>query len=407
MFRIEQQASNLDLDLRRRSVDIDFVCGKARKSSSPRIREIYESKVEKTKQEVRDEFANAVVAREVAAAAQSLGLMSRAVQPPFEDHVELFTDVEQNLTLVADNVGVPRPMSTRPYLSFRVWDTSNRTAFIDGGFVAETFIGWPRPFPGPIALDDPSEAGKIFTYLHLSKHGDTPVYISTASSLLQALSYAKDMEQPKIALISLGASCLQQKQKVHHAADIFPWLKAQGLAKWARYRGHGEYFIWSDIPEDAVLHTLEVDKLIEDLNNDAECRELLHFVVFEAGVKTNAIAAILRERNKTLNTATARALGKIARAFGMGQSNMTLRHLQDFVARILDGWTILRPDVIDMHTMSSLSATFATTLGSHDAGHTLQDVMGAFIRGVDDGVRCIAHWSRSRSGSRRQRFRAA
>lgn len=108
-----------------------------------------------------------------------------------------------------------------------------------------------------------------------------------------------------------------------------------------------------------------------------------------------------------LNSTTARALGKIARIFGLNGSSITLEHLQDFVARLMDGWTITKPEAIDMHTMSSFAATFATAMGSHAGGYTLQQVMGAFIEGVDHGTHCIAHWSKSGSGSRRQRFRDA
>lgn len=171
--------------------------------------------------------------------------------------------------------------------------------------------------------------------------------------------------------------------------------------------GHGEYFIWSDIASDAILQTLDLQTLIASLNNDADCHALLNFDVFEPGTATSQIAAALREKRITLNTTTARALGTTAKAFGLAAYNVTLEHLHDFVARVVDGWTIEKADSMDTHTMSSLAAAFATALGPHTAGFTLQDVMGAFIGGIDDGTRCIAHWSRSRSGSRRQRFRAA
>jgi hypothetical protein len=169
--------------------------------------------------------------------------------------------------------------------------------------------------------------------------------------------------------------------------------------------GNGEYFVWGDISSDAVLHTSNLEDLINDLNNDEESRNLLSFDVFEPGTKTSIIASVLREKNIMLNTMTARAFGKIARTFGMAQSNMSLGHLQDFIARLMDGWTIVKADTIDTHTISSLAVTFATAMGPHAAGYSLQDVMGAFIEGVESGTCCIAHWSRSRSGSRRQRFR--
>ena len=224
-------------------------------------------------------------------------------------------------------------------------------------------------------------------------------------------------------MIDLDAQSLQQEHKVHHAAEIFSWLKSQGLARWASYKGtsatlysstqtkettgNGEYFVWAEIGDDAVLHTLDLESLIRELNDDVDCNDLLSFDVFKPDTKTNAIASALREKNVMLNSTTARALGKLAKMFGMDQDNVTLEHLQDFVARIMDGWMITKPEMMDMHTMSSLATTFATSLVPHAGDYTLQQVMGAFIEGVDHGTRCIAHWSRSRSGSRCQRFRDA
>jgi hypothetical protein len=46
-----------------------------------------------------------------------------------------------------------------------------------------------------------------------------------------------NMQRPQIALIDLDAPSLRQENKLHHAAQIFTWLKSQGLARWARYRG--------------------------------------------------------------------------------------------------------------------------------------------------------------------------
>ena len=171
--------------------------------------------------------------------------------------------------------------------------------------------------------------------------------------------------------------------------------------------GHGEFFIWGDIPSDAVLHTLDLNDLITNLYNDPDCHELLSIDVFEPGIKTNAIAATLREKNVMLNTVTARALGKTAKMFGVNQSSVTLVHMQDFVARIMDGWSITKGQYVDMHTMSSLAAVFAIALGPHEGRYSRQEIMAAFIEGVENGTRCIAHWSRSHSGGRRQRFREA
>jgi hypothetical protein len=51
-----------------------------------------------------------------------------------------------------------------------------------------------------------------------------------------------DMHQPRLALIDLDAPLLQEPHKVHHAAEVFPWLKAQGLIQWTRYRGRSQTY---------------------------------------------------------------------------------------------------------------------------------------------------------------------
>lgn len=163
----------------------------------------------------------------------------------------------------------------------------------------------------------------------------------------------------------------------------------------------------ADIPKDAILQTLDLTDLIRRLNNDQDCRQLVNFDLNTDYKTTKDTAATLREIGVVLNMPTARALGKIAKAIGMGRSGVKAEHLSDLVARLIDGWSITKADFLDRHTMSSLSATFATALGPHAGGYTLQEVMAAFLQGVDDGTRCMTHWSRSGSGTRRQRFRNA
>lgn len=247
---IGSEAEALGHDLQHRQIDTDVPSGKAKFAKSPTTRRAYKSLVRRALQKAK-ESTSFSVAESARVITRSIATTSTAVNMPIEDDWETLTDAE-----VSPRPSTPNKISvsTKPRLTFRVWDAENRTQFVDSSFVAQAFVDWPRPFPAPVAIDDPSEAGKILTVLHLSKHGDTPVYISTASvsysrglldglhanlsqSLLQALSYATNMQRPQIALIDLGASSLQEKNKVYHAGEVFPWLKAQGLARWARYKG--------------------------------------------------------------------------------------------------------------------------------------------------------------------------
>lgn len=177
---IEDEAAHLQLDLRRRQIDIRAPPGTARFTKSPNIREKYKSLARRASR-----YAKAVSDQrsltEAPAAPSIFGNMSKAVQIPIEDDWELVTDIESSPEPVIEPVEVSEAASTRPHLVFRVWDAASRTKFIDGSFIAQAFMGWPRPYPSPVPLKCPSEVGKILAVLHLSKQGDTPCFISTAS----------------------------------------------------------------------------------------------------------------------------------------------------------------------------------------------------------------------------------
>lgn len=186
---IEAEAATLNLELQQREFEAVVRSGTAKFAKSPKTRRVYKSLVRRASQEAVRQERQGVAHEDATISSVSATTISRAIRLPVEEDWEIFTDVEgtagsviqQSATYVLQSIESPGSAPTRPHLTFRVWDAANRTEFVDGGFVAQTFVDWPRPFLAPIALDDPSGAAKIFTVLHLSKQGDTPVYISTAS----------------------------------------------------------------------------------------------------------------------------------------------------------------------------------------------------------------------------------
>lgn len=216
---------------------------------------------------------------------------------------------------------------------------------------------------------------------------------------------------------------MRQYYKVLHVSKVLPWLKARGQAQWARYQGHAgklgsvkshltyadvvEWICWANIPREVIIHHFSLSEVVVLAQRDSECAELLSLDAFHLGNATKAVATYLKGRNLKLNTAIARSLGVVAKTFGLARQSAKLDHLADFIARLVDGWGITEPQAINIHVRSSLAATFATAFGPHARGSNLQEVMVAFLEGVDQGTRCIADWSRSDSGSRRQRFRDA
>jgi hypothetical protein len=112
----------------------------------------------------------------------------------------------------------------------------------------------------------------------------------------------------------------------------------------------------------------------------------------------------MKEKNIVLNTATAHAMGSISRVFGMHCNNVTLEHIQTFISRLVDGWQIQENDVNDIHT-SSVTTTFAMSLSSQI--HRIQDVMTAFMNGMQQGTDIIAYYARRRPNFQRTRTNEA
>lgn len=177
---IEEEARTLHLNLRRRTHEAKIVSGTAKDAKSPQTRIAYESLVRRASQETQRAAHHDASATVVSTNQTFFANTSKAVRMP-PDEQEVMTDVELSPPCVKAAAAVPEATPGRPHLAFRVWDAASRTKFVDGSFIAQTFVDWPKPYPAPIAMDDPSDAGKILALLHLSKMGDTPVYISTAS----------------------------------------------------------------------------------------------------------------------------------------------------------------------------------------------------------------------------------
>ena len=150
------------------------------------------------------------------------------------------------------------------------------------------------------------------------------------------------------------------------------------------------------------MHTFGVEELWQLAAKDPACAALLCPTAFETGRRTPAIASALRQRNCVLNTSIAGAMGRVAQVFGM--TKLSKPHVIEFVARIVDGFSVQRMLAADIQTMSALASCFALGLGSHRT-YTHQEIMGAFLEGIDEGTKCAAHWSRSSSGRKRTKRR--
>ncbi|KAH7073382.1 hypothetical protein FB567DRAFT_633216 [Paraphoma chrysanthemicola] len=398
---IETIAKHLDIDLQLLKEEVPSPTGLAQKAKSIKTRKLYRQLVRKASREGK---APAVQSPRVDTVRSTLPTMGSMTIGASNETAEILCDTEDSSQL--------RPMKdvelvettstnsiTEPTLGFRVWSTtSSRTRFTEqDGFISEAFASvWKGELPPPFSREgEGAQAIKLLTNWHLSMSGGgASAWVSVSVSLLQALTKACSMDRPQIALINLAHPTLTVPNKTLKAAEVLSSLKADGQAWWARYKGHAERLVWANIPASAVIQSFSLADLIDLSDSCITTGNLLQLPEFVAGRRTQSIAAILRERNVTLDTSTAQALGKISKQFGLDDVHVELSHVRDFLSCMVDSWYINYDLGTGTRPPATMASIFANALCSR--GHHKEDIMNAFIDGVEQGTRTIAFYARKR-----------
>jgi hypothetical protein len=203
------------------------------------------------------------------------------------------------------------------------------------------------------------------------------------------------MSNPRIAIINLKHPDLTVPHKVHHARDIIKRLQERGEMPWTKYKGACEWLVWGNVPSTAILHISELTELDNLVEQSEDVNNLLQLHMFSSNARTRTIAQRLQNRNCTLNIDAAKAMGQIAELFGLGSVNATPDHIKEFVANLVDGWSIKPTSVNDIRSLDFLALHFTTTLNPRGS-YRLHDVIEAFVQGVLKGSENLAHFGRGR-----------
>jgi hypothetical protein len=398
---IENAARRFGIRLHRLQEEHVFISGEARKAKSPKTRRLYRQLVRRASQEMRVRAMHtstpAPTPTRMPIPIPLLGNVALTMDADFEQS-EYLVNVEEQLSPLIHG---PRKMTTetcQPTLAFRVWDSNSRAKFSSQhGFVSEVFQMWKGPFPEPF---QPDGAGKqaltILMNIHLSMKGGSSAFVSTTSSLLQAFTKASSMSKPHIAVILLDHPTLTKPHRTIHAAESLKDLKEQGQAWWARYKGITEYMIWANIPSECICTHFPLADLISLYEEDQTVANILHLQEFTAGRKTMALSAALREKNITLTPSTAAAMGRVAKLFGLDRAGVALYHIETFIARLVDGWSII--DNASGH-INDISCVFAEALKSR--AYRRQEIIGAYLAGIKEGTETLAFFERRRRPAKR------
>lgn len=257
---IEITAKNLDIELEKLSKENLSPSGKAKTARSPKTKSCYESLVRRARQkEVEKGNADKSSASVRALIPKrSLGGFALTVNASVDDS-EHWSDIEDESPPLAENdptvsnsapaaansafTGVnttPSLQSNPPHLAFRVWDEESRAQFHpESGFTSEAHSLWNGPLLPPFSSEGEGQrATMLMLNQHLSMESKTPSYfISVSTSLLASLSKASGMTNPSIAIIDMRHPLLAEPNKMLHVEPYLRWLKSNGQAQWARYKG--------------------------------------------------------------------------------------------------------------------------------------------------------------------------
>ena len=161
--------------------------------------------------------------------------------------------------------------------------------------------------------------------------------------------------------------------------------------------------MWGTLPSAAIIQVLPLSRLLDLYDADQDVATLLRLHHFRNGSsKTSAVVNALKAGNVVLNSSTAKAMAHIAKLFGLDGNTTNLQHIQDFAARIVDGFFITAI-TSEAQSYGSIAATFARTLNSRE--HHRLDVEKAFITGTKQGAETMAYYSRrGRPQARRVRL---
>jgi hypothetical protein len=123
---------------------------------------------------------------------------------------------------------------------------------------------------------------------------------------------------------------------------------------------------------------------------------LLSLETFRPGVRTLTVSSQLNARNVTLNTTAAKAMARVCSQFFLSP-NVKLVHIQELVARVVDGFRINKDASQDL---SSCGMVFA--IAFHSGAHRIEDVVEAFIEGLEMGWKAVEFYTRRKRPAKRR-----
>ena len=278
-----------------------------------------------------------------------------------------------------------------PRIAFRAFNSSSRGFNSAIGFRAGEFYD-TTTIPPPPNTQSPFYRKRAIQHISSVASGPTP-FISVTKNLLRAIHHGlKSGSDSSIAVIDLQKVEKFNLRKPDHAFTSVQPVRPLQLESPDGYTGSGEYLIWGEIPNSAVISCVKIAQLLsfeEDTGNEGP--------LFLDTIRCSKYSTAARNRIKQAQTPLTRrsgqAVGKFSKALGVPQGyhddairsimrdwrfnesrSRTWRKNKKFIRGIDEGYRTATPNILQLHEKEPGDQSFHNRLQEGITEANLQEI---------------------------------
>ncbi|KAI9712137.1 MAG: hypothetical protein M1812_006975 [Candelaria pacifica] len=224
-----------------------------------------------------------------------------------------------------------------PQIGFRSYNEENYGLNSTTGFRAGRYTSMADVVPQPLDMMDAAFDAEADRHLSRNMTGVTSL-ISVRDNLLPALHDAMHKGNAFIAMINLAAA--NRQSRAYSAAWAIGRLNKASDRAWHKanqYKGNGEWLVWGEIRQEAVIATFTIKQLYSAFEDGFNrIPDHLRFGVIQDRDKLGRVRSLFRSKPRHISAATGCAIGMTIKFMGVPD-----HFLSDVVQVIVRDWEII------------------------------------------------------------------
>ena len=227
--------------------------------------------------------------------------------------------------------GLLTPLSPLPRYAFRAFNSTSQGLNSPRGFRAGRFKHSTAIPPSP-ETQSPQYCEDALMHINSLPNGSTP-FISVTRNLLRALHHGfKTAFNSSIAVIDLHKVERLDLDGEKRFLGTVQSVRALNLKSPDGYSGSGEYLVWGEITENAVVSCQTITHLVSSLStSENDCP--FYFNIIRSSAYSTAARNHIKKACTPLTSYTGKAVGELLRALYIPASR-----LDDAIYAVISDW---------------------------------------------------------------------